>query len=180
MNNVLVTIAPATDAFTNVYCPACRAAMAMTSSVRFPSVAFSRPPTESPVFGDGFRRMTQQNRQRQNCEHRKNEMQRVRFMVEFLCCQRNWDKHEQPKQWVATDFLKEQLHGKAIFHFLHKRLQRRIGLKSHGLLGTESITKSNGSTHSDRSLRSHQTPPVASEDEPCPRVALGRCFAFGG
>ena len=50
MNNVLVTIAPAIDAFTKVYCPACSAVSAMTSSVRFPSVALSRPPTVSPVL----------------------------------------------------------------------------------------------------------------------------------
>jgi hypothetical protein len=49
-NNVFVTIAPATDAFTSVYCPACKAASAITSSVRFPSVALSRPPTASPVL----------------------------------------------------------------------------------------------------------------------------------
>ena len=50
MNSVLVTIAPAIDAFTSVYCPACSAVSAMTSSVRFPSVALSRPPTVSPVL----------------------------------------------------------------------------------------------------------------------------------
>ena len=50
MNNVLVTIAPATDAFTNTYCPARKAVSAMTNSVRFPSVALSRPPTASPVL----------------------------------------------------------------------------------------------------------------------------------
>src|SRR5436190_1958636 len=50
MNNVLVTIAPAIDAFTRVYCPACSVVSAMTSSVRFPSVALSRPPTVSPVL----------------------------------------------------------------------------------------------------------------------------------
>ena len=50
MNNVLVTIVPAMDAFTSVYCPARKAASAMTSSARFPSVAFSRPPTASPIL----------------------------------------------------------------------------------------------------------------------------------
>ena len=50
MNSVLVTIAPAIDAFTSMYCPARRAVSAITSSVRLPSVAFSRPPTASPVF----------------------------------------------------------------------------------------------------------------------------------
>ena len=50
MNSVLVTIAPAMVAFTSVCCPARKAASAMTSSVRFPSVALSRPPTVSPVF----------------------------------------------------------------------------------------------------------------------------------
>ena len=60
------------------------------------------------------------------------------------------------------------------------RLQSRMKLKSNRLLGTESVTKSKASTHSDRSLRSHQTPAVANGDEPCPRLALGRCFASGG
>src|SRR5205085_11286341 len=41
-------------------------------------------------------------------------MERVRFVVELLSCQRNGNKHEQPKKWVATDFLKEQLHGTMI------------------------------------------------------------------
>ena len=50
MNSVLVTMAPAMDAFTSMYCPARKAVSAMTSSVRFPSVALSRPPTASPVL----------------------------------------------------------------------------------------------------------------------------------
>ena len=50
MNKVLVTIAPAMDAFTRVCCPACNAVSAITSSVRFPRVALSRPPTELPVL----------------------------------------------------------------------------------------------------------------------------------
>ena len=50
MNNVLVTIAPAMDAFTSVYCPARNAVSAMTNSVRLPNVALSRPPTVSPVL----------------------------------------------------------------------------------------------------------------------------------
>ena len=50
MNRLLVTIAPATDAFTSMYWPACNAVSAITSSVRLPSVALSSPPTASPVF----------------------------------------------------------------------------------------------------------------------------------
>src|SRR6266403_4876264 len=50
MNSVLVTMAPAIDAFTSMYCPARSAARAITSSVRFPSVALSNPPTASPTF----------------------------------------------------------------------------------------------------------------------------------
>jgi len=50
MNSVLVTMAPAMDAFTSTYCPALKAVSAMTSSVRFPSVALSRPPMASPVL----------------------------------------------------------------------------------------------------------------------------------
>ena len=50
MNNALVTITPAMDAFTSMYCPALKAVRAMTSSVMFPSVALSSPPTPSPVL----------------------------------------------------------------------------------------------------------------------------------
>jgi hypothetical protein len=63
--------------------------------------------------GDGFRRMTQQNSQRQNRQHRKNEVQRVRLVIKFLCRQRNRDKNQQPEQRVAADLLKEQLHANA-------------------------------------------------------------------
>ena len=41
-------------------------------------------------------------------------MYRMRFVIEFLRCERNGDKYKQPQQRVATDFLKEQLHGAAI------------------------------------------------------------------
>ena len=50
MNSALATITPAIDAFTSVYCPARNAVSAMTSSVKLPSVALSRPPTLSPVL----------------------------------------------------------------------------------------------------------------------------------
>ena len=50
MKSVLVTIAPAMEPFTSSCSPARSAAVAMTSSVRFPSVALSKPPTVSPVF----------------------------------------------------------------------------------------------------------------------------------
>ena len=49
MNKVLVTIAPAIEAFTSTYCPARNAASAISSSVRLPNVALSRPPIVSPV-----------------------------------------------------------------------------------------------------------------------------------
>src|SRR4029077_15361063 len=47
-------------------------------------------------------------------------MQRGGFGVEFLRCQRDGNKHKQPKQWVATDFLKEQLHGNPACQFPQK------------------------------------------------------------
>ena len=50
MNNALVTIAPAMDAFTRRYWPARKAASAISNSVRFPSVALSSPPIVSPVL----------------------------------------------------------------------------------------------------------------------------------
>ena len=50
MNSELVTMAPAIEALTRSNMPARSAVIAMTSSVRLPSVAFSSPPTASPVF----------------------------------------------------------------------------------------------------------------------------------
>ena len=50
MNKVLATMAPATEALTSRNWPARSAVMAMTSSVRLPSVALSSPPTASPVL----------------------------------------------------------------------------------------------------------------------------------
>jgi hypothetical protein len=47
----------------------------------------------------------------------------VRFVVDFLRGERDWDKYKQPKQWVATDFLKEQLHG-TIIQFSTKACNR--------------------------------------------------------
>ena len=49
MNSEFVTIAPAIEAFTRSSIPARSAVIAITSSVRLPSVALSRPPTASPV-----------------------------------------------------------------------------------------------------------------------------------
>ena len=57
--------------------------------------------------------MAQQNSQWQNREHGKDKVQRVRFMVQFLCRERNRDEYEQPKQRVPADLSKEQLHGDA-------------------------------------------------------------------
>jgi hypothetical protein len=50
MNKVLVTMAPAMDALTSMIWPARSAVTAITSSVKLPSVALSRPPTASPVL----------------------------------------------------------------------------------------------------------------------------------
>ena len=50
MNIELVTMAPAMEAFTSMYSPARKAVRAITSSVRFPRVALSRPPAASPVL----------------------------------------------------------------------------------------------------------------------------------
>jgi len=50
MKSELVTMAPAMEPFTSAYSPARSAAVAMTSSVRFPSVALSSPPAASPVL----------------------------------------------------------------------------------------------------------------------------------
>jgi hypothetical protein len=60
MKSELVTIASTIDALTNIYFPACSAAIAMISSVRFPNVALNKPPIASPVFfSDAFGRVAE-------------------------------------------------------------------------------------------------------------------------
>jgi hypothetical protein len=48
-------------------------------------------------------------------------VQGVRFVIEFLSSQCDGDKHEQPKQWIASDLLQEKLHGNATVSFADAR-----------------------------------------------------------
>ena len=77
-NSVLVTIAPATEAFTNVYCPARNAVSAMMSSVKLPNVALRRPPTVSPVLEatelSGVAQQSGKGYYRQERKHKKQSM----------------------------------------------------------------------------------------------------------
>ena len=111
MNSVLVTIAPAMDAFTSMYCPARRAASAMTSSVRLPSVALSRPPTASPVLAatDSVAWLS---------SAASGTMASTDSTKSSVCasglslCGDEHDRHEgqQPEQRVVPDFLEQWLH----------------------------------------------------------------------
>src|SRR5437899_11421838 len=85
-------------------------------------------------------------------------------MVEFLRCQRDGNKHKQPKQWVATDFLKEQLHG-AMIQF-PQTLAIRNTTKVQCADRMDSTKRGNRSMHSDRTLDRTRT--VANENDSCP------------
>src|SRR5687767_10830570 len=87
MNNVLVTIAPAIDAFTSMYSPARSALSAMMSSVRLPSVALSNPPTAfARLCRDGFGGVAKQRGKRHDgqngaafsCAHAEGALLRLR------------------------------------------------------------------------------------------------------
>src|SRR5438093_1592518 len=85
-------------------------------------------------------------------------------MIEFLRCQRDGNKYKQPKKRVATDFLKEQLHG-AMIQF-PQMLAIRNRTKVQWADRMDSIKRENRSMHSDRTLdRSHT---VANENDSCP------------
>jgi len=71
MNSVLVTIAPAMDAFTSMYSPARSAVRAMTSSSGFPSVAVEQTPTASRSCRDELRSVAQQALRRHDSEDGK-------------------------------------------------------------------------------------------------------------
>ena len=109
---MLVTIAPAMDAFTSMYSPARRAVSAMTSSVRFPSVALSRPPTESPVLAatDSVAWLSSPARGTMASTDRMNS----RTLASGLSLlRREDDGHEgqQPEDRVVTDFMQQLSHG---------------------------------------------------------------------
>ena len=105
MNNVLVTIAPAMDAFTSMYCPARKAVSAMTSSVRFPSVALSSPPDRIACLGrNRFGGMAHQRRERHDSEHGQHEEQRVRVGLELHGGKQRRHEGQQPEQRVMANF----------------------------------------------------------------------------
>ena len=115
MNSVLVTIAPAMEAFTSMYCPARRAVSAMTSSVRLPSVALSRPPTASPVLAatDSVAWLSKRG-QRHDGQHRQDEEQRVRVVCELLGREHHRHEDQQPQQLVVPDFVEQGSHARSV------------------------------------------------------------------
>ena len=104
MNSVLVTIAPAIDAFTSMYCPARRAASAITSSVRLPSVAFSRPADRvARLGGHRLGGVAQQRRERHDGQDGQHEEQRVGVGRELLAGEHRRHEDQQPQQRVVAD-----------------------------------------------------------------------------
>ena len=105
MNSVLATIAPAIDAFTSMYSPARKAVSAMTSSVRFPNVALSRPPTASPVLAatDSVAWLSNpaSGTDRENRQHEK---QRVSFGLHLRDYKHDRHDGEQPEHGFVADF----------------------------------------------------------------------------
>ena len=107
MNNVLVTIAPAMDAFTSAYCPARNAASAM---IKFGQV--SERGVEQATDGIarlgryGFGGVTQQHGQWNDGQNGQHEKQRVRFGLERLSGEYHGHEGQQPEQGIVTNFFK--------------------------------------------------------------------------
>ena len=111
MNSVFVTIAPAMEAFTRTYCPARNAVRAMISSVRFPSVAFSRPPIVSPVLA-AIASVARTRRARRAGRWRglKAQTRVVSLRLDGPSGEQNRDERKQPEQAIVTNFLEQRLH----------------------------------------------------------------------
>jgi hypothetical protein len=111
MKRVLVTIAPAIEPFTSAYSPARRAAAAMTSSVRFPSVALSNPPTViAGLFRNRFGSTTKQAGKWHDREHREDEQQRVRGGDKSRGHQCHRHKSQQPEHAVVPELFEQRVH----------------------------------------------------------------------
>ena len=98
MNSELVTIAPAMDAFTSMYCPA-RSAVERDDQFRQVSQRGVEQPADrvARLGGHGFGGVTQQRRQRHDRQHGQHEMQRVRFGLELLR-----REHQRARRPAAT------------------------------------------------------------------------------
>ena len=121
MKSVLVTIAPAMEPFTSAYSPARSAAAAMTNSVRFPSVAFSNPPTVvAGLFRNRFGSVTKQDGKRDDREHGEDEQQRMRRGDQFRGKQCHRHKRQQPEHAVMAKFLQQKVQVPPPSAFGHK------------------------------------------------------------
>src|SRR5260370_1874433 len=129
MNKLLVTIAPAMDAFTSIVWPARNAASAMTNSVRFPSVAFEQAADRIARLGrHRLGGMTQQHGQWHDREDRQQKEQCVCFGPDLPGDEHDGHKGQQPEQWIVTDFFQQSYHRfrwSGHFPGLGQRLLRR-------------------------------------------------------
>ena len=128
MNNVLVTIVPAMDAFTSMYCPARKAASAMTSSARFPSVAFSRPPIASPVLAatDTVARLSSTV----NGTMARTDSTKSSVCASCASClgrEHHGHEGQQPEQFVVLDVFEQLFHGSVHFRLRIVRDRERSG-----------------------------------------------------
>jgi hypothetical protein len=102
---------PAMDAFTSVYCPARNAASAMTSSVRFPSVALSRPPTVSPVLAATGSVAWLSSAASVTIARTDSIKRSVCFGLDLVSGEHHGHEGQQPEQGIATDFFKQEVHA---------------------------------------------------------------------
>ena len=131
MNSVLVTMAPAIDALTSMYSPARKAASAMTSSVRLPSVALSSPPTASPVLAatDSVAWLSSAASGTMASTDRTNSS-RVGFGCELGGDEHDGHKGQQPEHRIVANFLEQSVQwftpiGKALMRWFCSHLSRR-------------------------------------------------------
>ena len=112
MNNVLVTIAPAMDAFTSAYCPARNAVSAMIKFGQVSERGVEQAADRIARLGrHGFGGVTQQRGQRHDGQDGQHKKQRVRFGLELLSGEHHGHEGQQPEQGIVTDFFEQGIHG---------------------------------------------------------------------
>jgi hypothetical protein len=111
MNNVLVTIAPAMDAFTSIVSPARNAASAMTNSGQVPQRGVEQAADRIARLGrHRLGGMTQQHGQWHDREDRQQKEQRVCFGPDLPGDEHDGHKGQQPEQRIVTDFFQQSSH----------------------------------------------------------------------
>ena len=125
MNSVLVTIAPAMDAFTSMYSPGAQRGERDDQLGQVAQRGVEQPADRVARLGrHRLGGVAQQRGQRHDGEHGQHEQQRVRLGPELRGGEHHRHEGQQPEQRVVADFLEERVHPFTLVLVLTSSRQR--------------------------------------------------------